>query len=286
MIEQATRSALASDWFDTYARLGYAAKGLSFGVIGVLMVRVALGDRGERADFAGAMEEMSAQPLLAALLVAMSVGLLGYAVWRIIQGVADVEGEGRGALGLAKRGIYVVIGLLYLGFSAYALGILFGWSTQEGAVQDWTATILGWPGGRWLIGAVGVGVLVGGLAELWFALSARFQVELGRDDFGTFERVCLLCAGGVGHAGRSLVYSAAGVFAVRAAWEFDPDEARGLADTIRELADQPFGPWLVGFAAAGFVAYGVYYGLLALHHHLPNEGLMRGRGDRGHPGRH
>jgi hypothetical protein len=81
-----------------------------------------------------------------------------------------------------------------------------------------------------------VAVLARGLSELWFALSGSFQVELGRDDIGRFQKVCLICAGGVGHAGRALVYSAAGVFAIRSALNFDPDEARGVADTIRELA--------------------------------------------------
>jgi hypothetical protein len=271
------RDALASDWFDTYARVGYAAKGLSFGLVGFLMLRVARGDRSERADFAGVMEEMSAQPLLAAMLLLMSAGFVGYAAWRLVQGVADVEGEGRDLVGLTKRGSYIAVGLLYAGFAIYALGILFGWSTDEGAVQDWTRRLMQWPGGGLPPGVIGADILAGSLAELWFAVSRRFQVELGRDDIGRFERACILCSGGIGHMGRSLVYTALGVFAIRAALEYDPDEARGVADTIRELADQPYGSWLVGFAAAGFIAYGVYYGLLARHHHLPNEGLIRGR---------
>jgi len=280
MVLKGTRKALASEHFDTFARLGYAAKGVSFGVIGIMMARVAIGQQSERADFAGAMEEMSSQPLLAGLLVLLAIGMIGYAVWRLMQGIADLEGEGSDALGLAKRGIYVIIGLTYLFFAVYALGILAGWSTEEGQVQDWTATIMSWPLGRWLIAAAGVGVLIGGLSELWFALSRRFQVELGSDDIQGFERISIMVAGCAGHAGRSLVYSAAGVFAIRAALDFDPDEARGIADTIRELSDQPYGPYMVAFVSLGFIAYGVYYCLIARHHHLPNEGLIRGRGDR------
>ncbi|CAN5781438.1 hypothetical protein BH23GEM8_BH23GEM8_09360 [soil metagenome] len=274
---RSTRKALASDWFDMYARVGYGAKGLAFVAIGIMMTRVALGQERERADFAGAMETLSEQPLLAVLIVVLSIGMFGYATWRIIQGVADLEQEGSDFIGLAKRAVYVVIGLTYFFFSAYALGILFGWSTEEGQVQDWTAMILGWPLGRWLIGLAGLGVLIGGLTELWSAVSRRFQVELGCDDFSRFERMCLLTAGCVGHAGRSLVYGAAGFFAIRAAVEFDPDEARGIADTMRELANQPYGQVLVAIGAIGFISYGVYYCLLARHHHLPNEGLMRGR---------
>jgi hypothetical protein len=274
---RSAREALASDWFDIYARLGYAAKGVTFGVIGIMMARVAFGERSERADFAGAMEELSAQPLLAGLLILLSIGMMGYATWRILQGVFDLEREGSDLIGLGKRAVYVVIGLTYLFFAAYAVGILAGWSTEEGEIQDWTATILGWPFGRWIIGAAGVAVLIGALTELWSALSRRFQVELGRDDISGLERAGLLVAGCAGHAGRSIIYGAAGIFAIRAALDFDPDEARGIADTIRELADQPFGPLLAGLGAAGFITYGIYYCMLARHHHLPNEGLMRGR---------
>ncbi len=85
---RSTRKALASDWFDMYARLGYGAKGLVFAAIGIMMTRVALGQERERADFAGAMETLSEQPLLAVLIIVLSIGMIGYATWRIIQGVA------------------------------------------------------------------------------------------------------------------------------------------------------------------------------------------------------
>ena len=43
-----------------------------------------------------------------------------------------------------------------------------------------------------------------------------------------------------------------------AALEADPAEARGLAGALATLARQPYGPWLLGAVAVGFVAYGVY----------------------------
>jgi hypothetical protein len=89
---------------------------------------------------------------------------------------------------------------------------------------------------------------------------------------------CILWTGGLGHVARGVVCGAVGLFAIRAAVEFDPDEARGLADTFRELANQPYGVWIVGFVAAGFIAFGLYCLLLAVHRHIPNEGLIRGRG--------
>jgi hypothetical protein len=280
-MKESIKHAIASDWFDWYARFGYAAKGLVWGMVGLLAFRVALGEHEEQADFYGALGEIGDQPLNAALLVLLAVAMVGYALWRITQAIADVEGEGSDAYGYFKRSLYLGVGILYGFFGIYAIGVLAGWSTTEDdAIRDWTAMALGWPGGQWIVGAAGLVVMVSGLVELFVVITRRFEVELGRDDFSRLERICLLCSGGFGHFARAIVYSAAGFFAIRAAVEYDPEEARGLAETFRELASQPYGGLIVGGVAAGFVAFGAYCLLLAFHRHIPNEGLVRGRGGK------
>jgi hypothetical protein len=271
------RTAFSGEWFDRFARFGYASKGLIFGVVGVLAARVALGQRAEQADMAGALGEIGEQPLQWLLLITLGVGLTAYAVWRFIQGFADLEGEGSDTKGWVKRLGYIGVGGIYGFFAVYCIGILAGWSTEDGEIRDITAMVLGWPLGQWLVGAAGLAVVGSGLLELFYVVTRRFEVELGRDDLGRFERACLICTGGYGHAARGAVYIAAGVFAVRAAVNYDPDEARGLAETFRELATQPYGAAIVGAIAAGFIAFGLYCGLLAFHRHIPNEGLLRGR---------
>jgi hypothetical protein len=272
------RNALASHWFDRLARFGYASKGLVFGVVGILAIRVGLGEAGEQPDFPGALGEIGEQPLKGLLLIILAAGLLFYGTWRIVQGLADLEEEGSDVLGWLKRLAYVGAGTIYGMFGIYAVGILGGWSTDNGEIRDLTAQALGWPMGQWLVGAVGAVVIGSGLAEIYFAISRRFEVELGRDDLGRLERACLLLSGGLGHLARGAAYCAAGVFAIRAAIDFDPDEARGLAETFQELATQPYGWLIVSAIAAGFIAFGFYCLLLAFHRHIPNEGLMRGRG--------
>jgi hypothetical protein len=285
------REALASVWFDRFARLGYAAKGIVFGVVGLLAIRVALGERQEEADFPGAIGEISEQPLQVVFLILLAFGLAGYSLWRITQGLADLEREGSDLRGWIKRLVYVGVGITYAGFAIYAIGIMAGWSTEnEDGIRDITAAVLGWPFGEWLVGGAGVVVIIAGLLQIFFAISRRFEVELGRDDFGRLERFALIGAGGFGHFARGAVYGAAGFFAIRAAVDFDPDEARGLAETFQELASQPYGPFVVGTGGAGFVAFGLYCALLAFHRHIPNEGLIRGRrrraeGREGHEGK-
>jgi hypothetical protein len=276
-----TKEALRSRWFDYLARFGYVAKGAVFGIVGVLAARVALGDRGEKADFGGALESVREQPFEAAPLIVLALGLAGYALWRIVQGVADVEGEGRDARGWIKRAAYVVLGLWYGVFAYYVGAMLLGstMTDDEEEIRDLTAMALAWPLGQWVVGAAGTAVIVSGLVEIYYAAARRFEVELGADRLGTFQRACLLCTGGFGHLARGAVFAAAGFFAIRAAVQYDPDEARGLAETFRELAGQPYGGWIVGVAAAGFVSFGLYCLFLAFHRHIPNEGMFRGQGD-------
>ncbi|MCP3141459.1 DUF1206 domain-containing protein [Pyxidicoccus sp. QH1ED-7-1] len=45
---------------------------------------------------------------------------------------------------------------------------------------------------------------------------------------------------------------------MQAAIQADPGEAGGLGEALTALAEQPFGPWLLGAVALGLVAYAVY----------------------------
>ena len=58
-------------------------------------------------------------------------------------------------------------------------------------------------------------------------------------------------------AGRGVVIGIAGGFLVVAALQSDPEEATGLGGALQALLREPFGPWLLGAAALGLVAYGL-----------------------------
>jgi hypothetical protein len=62
--------------------------------------------------------------------------------------------------------------------------------------------------------------------------------------------------GAVGSWARALVLVLVGVFVIAAAVTFDPDKARGLDASLRTVAEQPYGPWLLGAVALGLVCYG------------------------------
>ena len=49
-----------------------------------------------------------------------------------------------------------------------------------------------------------------------------------------------------------------GAFLVMAGIRARPETARGLGGALASLAQQPFGPWLLGLVALGLIAYGIF----------------------------
>src|SRR5215212_3148517 len=74
-----------TDSFEWLARAGLLARGVVYGVIGVLAVKLALGDGGKATNQQGALQTIAKQPFGKVLLVLVAVGLAGYALWRLVR---------------------------------------------------------------------------------------------------------------------------------------------------------------------------------------------------------
>src|SRR5688572_32322052 len=90
-------------WIEPVARVGYAAKGTVYCLVGVIAVMAAIGMRQGVADQRGVMKALLAQPFGKVMLLAMAVGLSCYTIWYFIQAIFDPEREGTGWKALAKH---------------------------------------------------------------------------------------------------------------------------------------------------------------------------------------
>ena len=72
------------------------------------------------------------------------------------------------------------------------------------------------------------------------------------------EEAAATTVGVLGHLARMVVFGLIGVFLFKAAWEFDPKEARGLDGALLEVAQASYGGLLLGTVAVGLIAYAVY----------------------------
>jgi hypothetical protein len=240
------------------ARLGYAARGVVSLLIGLLALLAALGRGGEVTGSKGALQALFAQSWGSILLGVVALGLFGFALWRALQSILDADGLGNTWGALAKRAGQLISAGVYLGLGVFAVSLLMGSASggeEEQAARDWTRWLLSQPFGRWLVGAVGLGVLAAALGMARKAWSASFRKHLS---CGQAQASWVVPLGRAGYAARAVVFLIIGGFLLVAAWQSDPGEARGLGGALLALQEQPFGRILFGLVALGLAAFGAF----------------------------
>lgn len=258
-------------WVERLARLGYLAKGIVYTIVGVLAVQAAFGSGGQTTDTKGALGAIAAQPFGKFLLALLTVGLIGYVVWRFVQAVQDPEHKGDDAKGWATRLGYAGSGLIYASLAFTAIGLIRGSGGGGGgnSKQDWTARLLAQPFGQWLVGLVGALVIGFGFYQLYKAYKAKFRKKMKLQEMSPTEETWATRIGRFGLGARGVVFCIIGFFLLQAARQSDASEVRGLDGVLQSLAQQPYGPWLLGIVALGLVAYGIHMAVQARYIRIP-----------------
>ena len=249
----------ASPWVDGIARAGYIAKGVVYAAVGVLAAQVALGMGGRTTGTGGAVESIGSQPLGKVVLVLLALGLIGYALWKLVQGIMDPDEKGKDIQGIVRRGAYGGSALIHLGIAFSAVEELFGPEGQSTTLDQWTAWVMSYqpPIGQILVGLIGLGVISVGLYQFYAGATARFKSDMNYYHVDEAARWAML-TGRIGTVARAVVILVAGSFVLLAAWQADPKETRGLGGSLKTLIQQPAGPYLLGIVAAGLVTYGFF----------------------------
>ncbi len=254
-----------SGWYAWLARTGLVAKGISFGIMAVLAVKLAFGNGGKATSRQGALQTVSQESFGKLLLILLAVGFAAYALWRFVQAFAereDDEGEAKGdAKKWGKRTGYVGRGLIYAGLTFTTIKILTGSGGQQSQnrqARKTAAAILDWPGGRWIVGVVGLCIVGAGLWNAYRGIAKKFEDRWRTTEMSETARRWGARAGVLGHLARAVVFTLVGVFVVKAAADYDPNKAIGLDGALQKLVNQAYGSWLLGITAAGLFAYAVF----------------------------
>jgi len=253
-----SRRAGRSRWVERLGRVGLVAKAVLYAVIGLLAIQVARGGREESPDKGGALRTIAEQPFGKGLLVLLAAGLAAYALWRLAQGILDRDSEGDGPKGLVKRGGNLAKAAWYGTLCGLTVSVLVGNGGGDGNEQETTAGVFERPFGRYLVYAAGVAFLGAAAFNGWRAVTCKFNKELETREMSDAEEKAATGIGVLGHLARMVVFGLVGAFLVKAAWEYDSKEARGLDGALLELAQQPYGGLLLGAVAVGLLAYALY----------------------------
>ncbi|GAC1322729.1 MAG: DUF1206 domain-containing protein [Mycobacteriales bacterium] len=240
------------------ARFGLAARGGSYLVLGTVALLVAFGRSSSEADQRGALATLAQNPAGKVLLLVLAVGFAAYALWRFSETVFGVAGAKNG---FGPRAKSLGRGLIYGSLALSTLSILSGsggGGSQADKQQDITARTMANGGGRYLVGAAGVTVLVVGGAMAYGGAKRKFDKHLERSQMSANTRSVVDKLGIVGTVSRGLVVALVGVLVIEAAVTFRPEKARGLDGALRTLAGAPYGRFLLVVAALGLLAFGCF----------------------------
>ena len=232
-------------WVHHAARAGMAAYGVVNLLIGWLALQLALGDQSGKADSSGALHELAKQPLGAALVWAVAVGMLLLVLWRAVEVLVEHE------WGSAVKGV------LYAAIGVSAVKVAVG-EGSKGGTDSWTAQLMGLPGGRLLVGAVGLAIIGYALKQAHKGWTEGFRDDLEAEgqqgDLGS----AYVTLGKVGYIAKGIAVGIVGGLFVWAAVEHQAKKSGGLDVALQTVLDAPAGPVLLFVIALGIVCYGAF----------------------------
>lgn len=254
---------------ETWARLGYFARGIVYLIIGWLAL-----DSNRPMSAGEAVKSVEQMPLGSLLLGLLALGLFGYGLYKVGAGLADLDGDGRDGKALAKRGGRVGSGLAYwvLAFVAVKAMLDNGSSSGEsgqatgsgGANQDAARQVSEAPGGDLLLIVIGLVILVVAVVQLVIAAKAKFMEEMEPNAPRLVKP-----AGQLGYAARGIVFLVVGWFALQAG--LDGERMRDFGDALAVLREDQ--PSLFKLIAAGLLLFGAVSVVMARYRHVRDADL-------------
>jgi hypothetical protein len=245
-----------SGGFEWLSRAGFVARGLIYGIIGLLALRLAVGQGGRTTNQQGALHTVAQQPFGKVLLALLAVGLGGYALWRFARAAIGHGPEGTDSP--FDRVAALASGIVYAGFFLVAVRILTGSKGSTSTPTTASRDVFGWPAGTWIVGAAGLIVIGVGLYQGYRGLTKEFLDDSKTEEMSARAKRWISALGLIGHLSRMVVFTLVGVFLVKAAVDYDPRAAIGLDGALAKLQHNSLGPLLLGIVALGLIAFALY----------------------------
>jgi len=254
---------------ETWARLGYAARGIVYLVLG--WIALSSGKALSTSETVQAVEDLPGGGLLVAVL---AVGLFGYGLYKLYTAALDLDNDGHDAKGTIKRIARAAGGLGYWILAFLAAQQLFGsnkgsaqagQSSGSGGSKQEAATEVGAAaGGDTLLIVIGLAVLGLAASQFYIAYKAKFMEEMpGAPNW-------VKPAGQVGYAARAFVVALVGYFAIKAG--LDGERVRNFGDALASVRDGQ--ETLFKLIAGGLILFGLVSLMMARYRRIEDEDVV------------
>lgn len=266
----------------TLARLGYAAKGLIFAAIGVLALLAVFGfGQGRVTGTDGAIHIIGGTLPGRLGFGLLAAGLAAHVFWRLYQALIDPDERGYGWRGLIQRAGFLISAGLYAVLVMITLSAVTDIGGGVSRAGDAAADVIEWPGGRWLLGVVGLGLIATAGYQVWRAWAQPFRDKWFRSAGLKYLHGPMSLISSYGIGARAIMFAILGWSLVRAGWFASSDEVTDVASAMWRISTENYGHWLLAAMAAGFLCYGVYCGLNAAFRKI--RAVPRGADASGEP---
>ena len=250
------------EWVKNFAKAGLTAKGVVYCLVGIIAFMAAFelgGKSTEGAGKTGVFQTILEQPFGKWLLGLVALGLLCYAIWRLIQAVQDTDRKGSDAKGSAKRLRYAFSGIVYGGLAFMAAKLALGNGGGGGdSRQTLVRELLQQPFGQWLVGILAVAIMLTGLYQIYYGYSEKYKKKVSGAGLKSDVEGKMIKAGKLGYIARGIVWLVIGYLFLQAALKSDAQEAGGSSSAFAFLEQSSYGSFILGAVAIGLICYGVF----------------------------
>jgi hypothetical protein len=256
------------------AKIGCYSIAVVYFLVGLMALMGYFGRSDNGADEERIMDLILDLPLGEVLIVLIIAGLLAYIAWRVWEAITDPYDFGSDKKGLARRtGIGLsATGYLIIAFAAGRMLVEGGGNGGEEEQETMIATVLEFPGGAWIVGAVGAVTGFAGLVQFKYVATGDYHKRINFDKMPSWARVTTHILSWWGYMARGVLLAVIGYFLISAGIQSDPEEAGDTDTAFDFLGDMgAFGSAIFIAVALGTMLYGVFMVIHGIYYSFEKE---------------
>ncbi len=229
-------------------RLGLAARGVLYLLMGLVALLAAAHLQHARGP-KGTLTALIAYPAGRALVLVLAAGFAAFAIAHLlalcIERRMDLQAWGRRIVALFLTGTYTSLTWFAVNLALNDVG------GDDHATREHVGWLLGWPGGRIVLGLIALGIGGFGVFEVWrTVMRAPDALFLG-------ARWTLRWLWRFGVAARGIVFVGVAILLLRVALDNDAREAGGVGAALRGLAVHPTARPMLLVIGVGLMVFGL-----------------------------